>query len=230
MSTVRNLRRRFLRTPLSPFFLARRGIAKAFSESSEFVRGIVLDIGCGEKPYAYLFRWNYYVGVDLPSNSIQSGVVDAYASGLALPFASEVFDTVICSEVLEHVPDPGQLFIEARRVLRRGGHLLLTTPQTWGLHEEPHDYFRYTKYGLRELAERAGMTVVRVAPTSGFWVTWAARTADFLFLRHAYGRGLIRETFWGFVVAVIQTVGWSFDKLYRGAGDTLDNLLVARRP
>jgi len=230
MSLVRRLRQRFIRTPLSPFFLARRGIAQALKASADFVAGSVLDVGCGIKPYAGIFRFTHYVGVDLPSNLARSSVVDAYASGLALPFRPESFDSVICSEVLEHVPDPGLLLREVRRVLRPGGHLVLTTPQTWGLHEEPHDYFRYTRYGLEILARGAGLQVVRIAPTSGFWVTWSARAADFLFLRHAYGRGVVVEGLFGLLVAMVQGMGWLLDRLYRGAGDTLDNLLVARRP
>ena len=160
----------------------------------------------------------------------QSHVVDVYASGLALPFGAQTFDTVVCSEVLEHVPDPACLLAEVTRVLRPGGHLLLTTPQTWGLHEEPHDYFRYTRYGLDVLARRAGLEPVRIAPTTGFWATWAARTSDFLFLRHAYGRGIVLEGLFGLVVAAIQCWGLALDRIYGGAGDTLDNLLVARRP
>jgi len=194
------------------------------------VHGAVLDLGCGHKPYAHLFRWSRYVGIDLPSNMAKSRVVDVYASGLALPFPVESFDAVVCAEVLEHVPDPARLLAEVHRVLRPGGHLVLTTPQTWGLHEEPHDYFRYTKYGLDRLARVAGLEPVHIAPTSGFWVTWAARMSDFLFLRHAYGRGVVLEACFGAIVAVIQGVGWLLDALYGGAGDTLDNVLVARRP
>ncbi len=230
MSLVRALRQRFLRTPLSPFFLARRAITRALAESASLVQGTVLDVGCGHKPYAHLFRWTRYVGIDMPSNMAKSRVIDVYASGLALPFARESFDTVVCSEVLEHVPDPASLLREVQRVLRPGGHLLLTTPQTWGLHEEPHDYFRYTAYGLDVLARAAGLEPLRIAPTTGFWVTWAARTSDFLFLKHAYGRGIVLEGLFGAVVAVIQCAGWALDRIYGGAGDTLDNLLVARRP
>lgn len=229
MSVVRRLRRRFLATPLSPFWLARRGIRLALASCRDAVRGVVLDVGCGNKPYAELFDADRYVGIDLPSNLTRSSVVDSYASALALPFRAEVFDAVVCSEVLEHVPDPERLFREVRRVLRSGGHLVLTTPLTWGLHEEPHDYYRYTPYGLRELARRADLEVLRVAPTSGFWVTWAARTSDFLFQKHAYGRGVVVEGLFGLLVGMIQLGGWVLDRLYRGQGDTLDHLLVARR-
>ena len=230
MTLVRRLRQRFLRTPISPFYLARRAIEQALRDHATYVRGVVLDIGCGHKPYAALFQCERYVGLDLPSSVARSRVVDVYASGLALPFADSTFESVVSSEVLEHVPQPATLLGEIRRVLKPGGHLLLTTPQTWGLHEEPHDYFRYTRYGLTALATSVGLEVIVVQPTSGFWVTWAARTADFLFLRHAYNRGLLREAVFGVGVAVIQVVGRLLDWAYRGRGDTLDNLLVARRP
>ena len=219
-----------MNTPLSPFFLARRAITTALRESAPYVRGTTLDIGCGNKPYEQLFQTKRYVGIDLPSNLTNSDVIDSYASGLALPFAASVFDTVVCSEVLEHVPQPDVLLGEAWRVLRPGGHLVLTTPQTWGLHEEPHDYYRYTQYGLSWLAERAGFQVVSVAPTTGFFATWAARTSDFLFLRLAYGRGIVLELMFGILVAVIQVAGWTVERIVGRIGDTLDNILIAKRP
>ena len=229
MSLVKRLRQRFMKTPLSPFFLARRAITAALRESAPYVRGTTLDIGCGNKPYEQLFQTKRYVGVDLPSNLNKSDVIDSYASGLALPFADCVFDSVVCSEVLEHVPQPDLLFREVWRVLRPGGHLVLTTPQTWGLHEEPHDYYRYTPYGLTWLAERAGFRVISVSATTGFFETWAARMSDFLFLRMAYDRGMVLEVLFGIVAGVIQVTGWALEQIVGKVGDTLDNVLIAKR-
>ena len=76
---------------------------------------------------------------------------------------------------------PEDVFAQAYRVLKSGGFLVLTTPQTWGLHGAPHDYYRYTEYGLRYLAERAGFDVVRIEPTCGIWATVGQRLSSFFF-------------------------------------------------
>src|SRR2546425_12982585 len=84
-----------------------------------------------------------------------------------LPFRTATFDTILSTQVLEHVRQPDSLLREAYRVLRLGGHLVLTAPQINPLHEEPHDYFRYTCHGLRSLAEEAGFSVLQVTALGG---------------------------------------------------------------
>ena len=63
---------------------------------------------------------------------------------------------MVCTQVLEHVPDPGAALSEFLRVLRPGGRVAISTPLTWFLHETPHDYYRYTSYGLTHLSTRPG--------------------------------------------------------------------------
>ena len=86
---------------------------------------------------------------------------------MSLPFADRCFETVFCAQVLEHVPRPEELLREAFRVLKVGGQIILTVPQTWGLHEEPHDYYRFTRYGLRYMLERVGFQVRSIEPRGG---------------------------------------------------------------
>ena len=72
---------------------------------------------------------------------------------------------------MEHVTEPRIFLAEAFRVMKRGGTALLTTPFMWGEHEQPHDYFRFTRYGLRYLAEKAGFEVIEIEPDTGYWST-----------------------------------------------------------
>lgn len=163
------LRRSFLRpSPGHPAYLERRSLLRALLELADLLEhGVILDLGCGVKPYEPLLarpgdRW---VGVDHPVTLQGSyGVftlADVFADCHQLPFADGYFDSVICTQVLEHVAEPGRVLQEAARVLRPGGVLLLTAPLLWPLHEEPYDFFRYTPYGLRHLVEQAGLTVER---------------------------------------------------------------------
>jgi SAM-dependent methyltransferase len=132
----------------------------------------VLDAGAGEAPYRELFAHTRYVTSDW-SLSPHPGArqADVIAPLSELPLEDSSFDHVVCTQVLEHVADPVAVLSELRRVLAPGGSLWLTVPFVGELHEEPHDYFRYTSHGLRSLCERAGLGAVAVEPLSGYWTT-----------------------------------------------------------
>ena len=107
-----------------------------------------LDIGAQNGPYASLFPRR--VGLDIrPGRGVRI-IGDAQALGIR----DAAFDVVLCTEVLEHLPEPQRAIDEMYRVLRPGGELLLTTRFLFPIHDAPHDYFRYTKYGLRHLLRR----------------------------------------------------------------------------
>jgi SAM-dependent methyltransferase len=191
-------------------------------DRAQHARGRLLDIGCGSAPYRDVFsNVHDYIGLDF------AGDVDVVGSGLNLPFRDECFDTILCNEVLEHVPEPATLMGEAFRVLRKGGTLLLTTPQTWGLHLEPYDYYRYTKYGLRHLAEQAGLDVLEVGPTCGVWATVSQRVVDVVAHDYLQGRG---NRIVGACFTPLLAAGYALDMALGMRGDSLDNVLVARRP
>jgi SAM-dependent methyltransferase len=80
---------------------------------------------------------------------------------------SDRYDTILCSEVLEHVPRPDDTLSELHRVLRPEGNLILSVPFLSRLHEEPYDYFRFTEHGLKTLLARHGFTVRRLLVTGG---------------------------------------------------------------
>lgn len=144
-----------------PSYLELTSLERTLTAAAAQIHGQrLLDIGCGNRPYAALFPTvQYYVGLDLPGPYPLARQVDVWGTALCLPFPSSFFDVVLCTQVLEHVTDPLQLLREAARVLSPGGQLLLTAPQTWGLHEEPHDYYRFTRYGLLHLLTQAGFEV-----------------------------------------------------------------------
>lgn len=130
--------------------------------------GTLLDVGCGHRPYEPVappgVRW---IGMDTKASD-RSGA-DAWALAGALPFRDGAFDTVLCTQVLEHVEDPGAAVAEMVRVLRPGGKLIVTVPQAWFLHEEPYDFWRFTRYGLRALLARAGAQLVEERSQGGFF-------------------------------------------------------------
>jgi SAM-dependent methyltransferase len=124
----------------------------------------VLDLGSGRAPYARLFPHHQYVTADL------FAAADVRCDACALPFRSGAFDLVLCSEVLEHVPDPDATLKDVRRVMRPGGALVLTTPLTWGVHE-PRDYHRWTEMGLRQMLARHHFQVESLTARGGILLT-----------------------------------------------------------
>ena len=107
--------------------------------------GLTLDIGCGHAFYRKYFPNR--LGFD-----IQPGpAVDVVGDAHKLSFEDEKFDNILCTEVLEHLHSPQIAISEMKRVLKKGGKLILTTRFIFPLHDTPHDYYRFTKYGLKYL-------------------------------------------------------------------------------
>lgn len=126
----------------------------------------LLDLGCGKKPFQNLYGAfaQRAVGIDVPHTLHGLQQIDVQAAGTALPFQAESFDVVLCTEVMEHIAEPKLLVQEIHRVLKQGGHLILTTPFLVPEHEAPYDFFRYTRYGLRHLLQQASFQVTSIEP------------------------------------------------------------------
>lgn len=149
---------------------------QAFLRHREALRGCVLDVGCGKRPFLQLLPKRDYVGMDFAATHRP----DLCGNVMQLPFRTRIFDTVIATEVLEHVPEPGAALAECHRVLKPDGVLYLTVPMTWYLHYEPHDYYRFTKYGIRHVCERAGFEVQHLERIGGFTLYLCVRLSEFL--------------------------------------------------
>ena len=85
----------------------------------------------------------------------------------AIPLKDNSVDTVILSDVLEHISDPEKLLTEVHRVCRPQANLLMSVPFFYWLHEEPHDYFRYTRHGLAILLDKANMNITHLEAYGG---------------------------------------------------------------
>jgi SAM-dependent methyltransferase len=131
------------------------------------LNGEMIDVGCGRQPYrAYFGHLKRIVACDFDA---KRGEVDFACPAHAIPVDAESFDAVLCTEVLEHVPDPLAVWREFYRILRPGGFVLLATPSYWPPHELPYDFYRYPEHGLRYLATTAGFEVKELWPRGGRW-------------------------------------------------------------
>ncbi|NEQ49246.1 MAG: class I SAM-dependent methyltransferase [Leptolyngbya sp. SIO3F4] len=142
-------------------------------------KGQLLDLGCGNVPLyeAYKDFVDDVTCVDW-SNTFHKNQFLDHECDLTepLPLETETFDTIICSDVLEHLPNPENLWEEMYRVLNQDGKALINVPFFYWIHEAPYDYHRYTCYSLQRSAESVGFKVVFLEPTGG----WPEVTADFL--------------------------------------------------
>lgn len=145
---------------------------EAVLDAGKYAKGKLLDVGCGNKPFLHVFdgKINSYTGIDMPSTRHLNKEIDVFSSGQKIPFKNGSFDTILTTSVLEHVEEPQKMFDEMHRVLKKGSYIILTTPCQYGLHEQPHDYFRYTKYSLRMMAEKSHFKVAYIRPLGGMLV------------------------------------------------------------
>jgi SAM-dependent methyltransferase len=133
-------------------------------------RGRLLDMGCGHVPLYDTYR-------DLVSENIcidwlNTAHVNPYLDYTVdltgvLPFENGSFDTVLLTDVLEHIPEPVNLMGEIARILRPGGKLILGVPFFYWLHEAPHDYYRYTEFALRRFCQLSGLCVIDIVTYGG---------------------------------------------------------------
>src|ERR1051326_8526388 len=138
-----------------------------------YAKGRLLDLGCGNAPYKPWFESKvaHYVTADFPP---VSPVVEVACDSQKLPFYDASFDTVLCTQMLEHVPRPWLAAAEIRRITRPEGILILSCPQYWVLHEVPHDYFRFTPYGLRVLFPETDWKWIRHRQQGSTWAVIAS--------------------------------------------------------
>ncbi|WP_035714021.1 class I SAM-dependent methyltransferase [Azorhizobium doebereinerae] len=130
------------------------------------VRGKVLDVGAGQAPWrGMLAKEVDYTGVDV-EKADEFGMLRVpgvvYYDGSKLPMADDSFDALMCIEVLEHVPDPAALLADMWRVLKPGGQLILTVPWSARIHHIPHDYSRFTRFGLARRLATAGFVAPEI--------------------------------------------------------------------
>jgi SAM-dependent methyltransferase len=158
----------FRPTFFHPYYFIRTQLLKSVTEHAHHLKGRLLDFGCGSKPYKDLFEVEEYTGVDFineghPHDNEQ---IDVYYDGKTIPFPDNSFDSVLSSEVFEHIFNLPEILVELRRVLKPGGKILITCPFVWKEHELPHDYARYTLFALKDLLEKNNF-VVHITDKSG---------------------------------------------------------------
>lgn len=197
--------------------------------AEQYFSGQLIDIGCGIKPYQDLVKpyVEEHIGVDHEASFHDASNVDIFGTAYEIPVASDVYDSALCSAVLEHLEEPEQAIRECHRVLKPGGYAIYSIPFIWHVHEAPRDFYRYSKYGIRYLFEKAGFEIVELKALSGFWVTFGQL---FVYNLYRLNRGPLR---WFRIIVVlgllIQGLAYLLDKIDRTERWTWMYMVVARK-
>jgi SAM-dependent methyltransferase len=162
-----DLRESWMRKYLSPALL---GLYRSLvPRLRAHARGRLLDAGCGTMPFREFLQAHVtaYHSLDIEKRVADVDFVADLQDMSSV--SSESYETVLCTEVLEHVAHPDRLITEIWRVLQPGGILILSVPYLSRLHEEPHDYYRFTKYGLESVLTDHGFSVVEIVVTGSIF-------------------------------------------------------------
>jgi SAM-dependent methyltransferase len=203
----------------------------------------MLDAGAGDSPYRKLFAHAQYEAADICKRDAHQYSHVQYVCDLtAIPVADARFDLVLCTQVLEHVPEPRKVLGELRRVLKPGGALWISAPLSFHEHEVPHDYFRYTQYGWARMIADAGLELVTIEWLQGYLGTVAYQMNQ---ARHYlpasardYGggvQGMLASAFSLLMRPILLGAAFIYSRLdmrhrYTTRGHPLDYCVVARRP
>ena len=200
----------------------------------QHAHGALLDVGCGNKPYEQLIAPSVtsYIGCDVIQSS--ANAVDVLCPANELAFGNDSFDTVFSTQVIEHVADHQGMVKEAFRVLKPGGYAIFTAPFAWELHEEPYDFFRFSKHGLNDIFRRHGFEITLIKNNGGKWAAIFQLWMNVLFSTrrfHTWRSKLIKLFFvrLKMIVPYNHFAIW-LDKKYHDELFTLNYIVVVRKP
>ena len=192
-------------------------------------KGYVIDLGCGTTPYkSYILKVaDKYIGVDWKNSLHNQDHVDVFADLCnQLPFEENCADTVVSFQVMEHLTEPDFFLSECYRILKSNGRIFITVPFMWHVHEEPNDYFRYTRYGLEYLLKKNGFVDIEIKENTGFWQMWVLK---FNYHTLRFARGPLKY-FWLTIWWLGQTISPFLDKYDKHPQETASYTVLARRP
>jgi SAM-dependent methyltransferase len=195
-----------------PYYFMRKGLIKAIKKWAPELKGRLLDFGCGSKPYKPLFTVDEYIGLDFEKtgHDHSNEQIDVFYDGKSIPFPDNSFDSVLCSEVAEHLFDLPMVLEEIKRVIKPGGKILMTTPFVWPEHETPYDFARYSRFGLEDVAKKCGLEIYAFEKEGNF--LQAVTQLKVLYFAQWAQNGLFKLSFFGraifgLIVAMKNTSG-----------------------
>ena len=153
-------------------FITAYTVLKKYEKNIHYFKGNLIDLGCGKAPFFILYKDKvknpFLVDWSGNDNKKPNSCIDLnHDLTKKLPLSDNTFNTAILSDVLEHIPEPQKLINEIHRILKPESYLIMNTPFFYPLHEEPNDYYRYTRYALEYMCKNAGFKKVNIEVVGG---------------------------------------------------------------
>jgi len=220
---------------IHPYYFIRTGLKNEVLRYSKYLSGKLMDFGCGSKPYRSVFHFDEYVGVDFENEGHphQNEQIDVFYDGKSIPLSENYFDSILCTEVFEHIFNLDTVLQELNRVLKINGYILITCPFVWNEHEVPYDYARYTRFALKSLLDKNGFEIVEYSK-SGEFISTITQLITLYF--NSVFKGVWRKVFflrWFFKVCFFllpNLVGLFLKKILpRNDSLYLNNVLVVKK-
>ena len=184
-------------------------------------RGILLDYGCGGQPYRDLFssKIERYIAADIAAAADTTPDL-TFLPGERLALPDHSVDTILSTQVLEHVPDHCFYLVECRRLLKPGGNLIITVPMQWRHHEVPFDYLRFTRFGISQCLIKLGFHIEDLRPCGGVYALLGQ-----IFASHLDEAGMRRK----WIFRLINRLALFLDRKCPDYEDTLGWMCIAKK-
>ncbi|MET0751972.1 MAG: class I SAM-dependent methyltransferase [Pyrinomonadaceae bacterium] len=245
VQTVKNVQRKDIvwtdrnlsKTPFHTGFWVNKRIGDAIAAHAHLARGVLLDVGCGVKPYEKIFApfVEKYYGTEYSATSgFRGNRADVAGDAERMPFADASVDTILCTEVLEHVKNPEMVIEEFARILKSGGVIITTAPFFYPIHDS-YDFFRYTDTGLAAIMKRYNLEIEKVEPLSGTGLTVAMMFNFYLFdlgfmwTKWMYPIGLVLRPLLWILICLVNALGWIMEKAIPSKQMAFNHLTVGRK-
>jgi len=221
---------------LYPRYIGVVYMVPAMQRAASFATGTCVDIGCGLRRYEPIYRTKVsaYIGLDWPQN-LDRARPDVMADAQQVPLTDQCADTVLATELMEHLPDPAIFLREVTRILRPGGVFIFSVPFLEPLHEEPRDYLRFTPYSLGRLMQQWGFVIETLEQRGGWWSVvlgsfinqaiydWASPAGPMGIRRYSWLTPIVLP-----ICAMAQFAAYYLDKVFNNPKYTLGYVVVAR--
>jgi len=216
----------------NPSYIIRSRLLREIAAAAPKMRGRIMDLGCGSKPYRDLFNSaESYTGVDVAQggHSHADSKIDVFYDGHHLPFEDQRFDAVVSFEVLEHVFNLQEVLAEVHRVMKPSGVLFVTVPFAWPEHEQPYDYARYTSFGITHEFCQAGFQIECVAKTGGPILALFQLLIAQVWRGLSLLPGVLAKPLKALALPILNIGALTLDRLIPRADDLFCNIVVTAR-
>jgi SAM-dependent methyltransferase len=222
---------KFLGIFINPLYFIRRGIYKGIFSNKNYLRGRLLDFGCGKKPYKNIINVQEYIGLDIEKSGHdhKQEEVDIYYNGKNIPFPDNYFDSILAAEVFEHLFNLEEILKELFRVIKIDGYILVTLPFVYEEHEAPYDFARYTSFGIRHLLESTGFKVVKIEKSTNYVETVCQTWNSYVYQSILPKNMLAKTIMLPFFIAPITILGIIFSKILPENRNFYHNTIILAR-